>query len=410
MVEVKFEHWKYEFSEEDLQYGSPNKSTTAKSMLRSALTAGAKKIIEKSITFTEKQILCANEAFPESALADPLADLRVWNEWRSGVRIFPYPGIYSRLSITNQPGKANSPSSVGVIGEIMAGLFGQVLIGPDILVRVIRQWPDFIFYPVNGRYGFLEAKAFTPQPRSFLEERFEVPKNELGECLINAVRHLTIDPFVKVWYAFTEIQEIEPTYRFYTRFFELDVPDKRRDSRQKSVPSPVIDGLAERAIQRAIIIVLKELQTFNAEDILSCFATKDRSSKRKKAEQSFIFYANKEIQSVLSDIRYNSMIEIGQQELEASIKTQVHNLLIPEGTINLESLSSSISNHEPILIREIGLDSPLYKIELLHEERTKIARNWVSDLTQVNIPLNIIEKSEFWRCGSTAFSLDYVAH
>ena len=115
------------------------------------------------IECSENQIRSGNEAFAEAAVADPIADLEVWDEWRSGTRYFPYPGRYSRLGITRQDDKTSSPSSVGVIGEIMAGFFAQAGESPWVLVRVVRRWPDFIFSDRDGTYSFVESKAFTNQ-------------------------------------------------------------------------------------------------------------------------------------------------------------------------------------------------------------------------------------------------------
>ena len=63
MIEVSFEHWKYEFSEEDLQYGSSHFGEgEARKNLRDALdkarsTGKAKRITKDSIDFTESHII-----------------------------------------------------------------------------------------------------------------------------------------------------------------------------------------------------------------------------------------------------------------------------------------------------------------------------------------------------------------
>jgi hypothetical protein len=68
------------------------------------------------LDFSAAQIRSGNEAFAEAAVANPIADLEIWDEWRSGTRSFPYADRYSRLVITRQDEKTSSPSSVGVIG------------------------------------------------------------------------------------------------------------------------------------------------------------------------------------------------------------------------------------------------------------------------------------------------------
>ena len=136
MINVDFQHWRYIISENDLMaYGSPHYSRPmAGKALCSKLDLTAHRIASLSLGFNELQILCGNEAFPEAAVADPLADLEMWDEWKTGFRSFPYPGRYSRFNIVAQEAKTNSPSSIGVIGEIMTGLFAQAGINPWVLV------------------------------------------------------------------------------------------------------------------------------------------------------------------------------------------------------------------------------------------------------------------------------------
>jgi len=404
-IEVEFKHWKYEFSDDELQQGSPNKKGIAKTMLRAALQQ-ATLVQEETVNFTVEQILCANEAFPEAAVADPLADLKIWNEWRSGVRIFPYPGNYSRLSITNQPPKTNSTSSIGVIGEIMAAIFGQALIAPEVLVRVIQKWPDFIFYPRDGRYAFLEAKAFTQRIKITSENKFGIPATEFGECLLDAVQHQNFDPFVKIWYAFTGIQQIEPRCRFSTQLIELDVNPSKREGRQVEVPQLIIDGLAERAIQRGIFC-LSESEG-NWRRILKNFSTRERTDLRENAEKTITFLAKREIEFVLNDAGIDTAMKIDRGLIEARIEYQVHSLRIPESSEGDElhyHLPKTVKNDGSIFIRKLGLDS-LYKMELSLEERIKIAKQWVPKLKQANEPWkNTGSYKNFWRCGSVAFSL-----
>jgi hypothetical protein len=405
MIEVEFKHWKYEFSDDDLQHGSPNKKGIAKTMLRAALQQ-ATLVQEETVNFTVEQILCANEAFPEAAVADPLADLKIWNEWRSGVRIFPYPGNYSRLSITNQPPKTNSTSSIGVIGEIMAAIFGQALIAPEVLVRVIQRWPDFIFYPRDGRYAFLEAKAFTQRIKITSENQFGIPATEFGECLLDAVHHQNFDPFVKIWYAFTGIQQIEPICRFSTQLIELDVNQSKREGRQVIVPQLVIDGLAERAIQRGIFCLSESEADWRR--ILKYFSTRERNSLRENAEKKITFLAKREIEFVLNDAGIDTAMKIDRKLLEASIETQVHYLIIPESSEGDElhySIPKQAKNDGSIFIRKLGLDS-LYKMELSLDERIEIAKQWKPKLKQANEPWKSTDSNKkFWRCGSVAFSL-----
>ena len=106
-MEVHFQHWEYEIPSELLtRYGSPHFSIKeAGRALLPKFLRGASLANHCRVNFNERHIICANEAFPEAAVADPLADLRVWDEWCNGSRRFPYPGRFSRLGLTHQEKK-----------------------------------------------------------------------------------------------------------------------------------------------------------------------------------------------------------------------------------------------------------------------------------------------------------------
>ncbi|MBD1838863.1 hypothetical protein [Coleofasciculus sp. FACHB-501] len=406
MATLHFEHWSYKFTEDDLRYCSPNKSIKeTKSKLCSAVT-GATKVFgtEFPIEIDEDFLLCANEAFPEAALADPLADIKIWDEWRSGARVFPYPGKYARLSITQQLGKKNSTSSIGVIGEILAGILGQVLISPDVLVRVIGAWPDFIFSPTKNqnRYPFLEAKAFTPQAKSLLDSEFGIPRDEWGECLINAARQLTIDPFVKMWYSFTEIQEIRPNLRLFTKFFELDVPDERRDNHVFSAPDALVNGLAERAIQTGIFHLLK-----SGKFDFTLLINKNSSKQRKKAEQELINVSKEGMESVLNTIKYLDLVKVDRGKLQEGIIEQVKNLKLSESEADEEYLMSITSQDligEIDFVRQVGTQS-IYKINIPSNKRGDIVTNWEPNFFEINSPYEHLDECDLWRCGCFLFFL-----
>ena len=88
MVDVAFQHWRYLFQEEELiRYGSPHfDHKTAGQALSAAVRSGADLRSSCDLTFDPKLVLAANEVFPEAAVADPIADLEIWDEWRSGIR------------------------------------------------------------------------------------------------------------------------------------------------------------------------------------------------------------------------------------------------------------------------------------------------------------------------------------
>ena len=81
------------------------------------------KVSEEDHDIPHLALLAGNEAYPESAIADPITDLRVWYDWRSGVRKFPYPGSYEPLEIRKHRGKIPSAGVIGVVGEILVSDF-----------------------------------------------------------------------------------------------------------------------------------------------------------------------------------------------------------------------------------------------------------------------------------------------
>jgi hypothetical protein len=253
MIHIGFQQWRYTFVDDMLaRYGSPHFSRKeAGEMYAPDVYARATRVATIDLPFHEAQVICGNEAFPEAAVADPIAGLEVWDEWMSGLRDFPYPGRYSKLGITRQDDKTSSPSSVGVIGEIMAGFFAQEGVSPWVLVRVVRPWPDFIFSHRDGTYSFVESKAFTGKSAGADGLKARVLDSLLVEGAVQAATQLSSDPFGRVWYSFTHIRDITPM-RFAVTFLEFNVTDgRRRTQTLRVMPAPVVKGLAERAINQA---------------------------------------------------------------------------------------------------------------------------------------------------------------
>jgi len=114
-----------------------------------------------------------------------------------------------------------------------------------------RRFPDFIFLQRNGTYAFVESKAFTGN-RSVKSHPLEkVPRTEMQECILNAVQQLNADPFIAVWYAFTEIQNIDPI-EVSVIFLELTASSGTKDSKKcRFLPEALRKGLAERAVSSA---------------------------------------------------------------------------------------------------------------------------------------------------------------
>ncbi len=252
-MNVLLAHYRHVFDEQTLmKWTSPHFSPKeAGEELRTVVLPSLRNPVSQAdLVFNRSHIICANEVFPESAVADPVADMEIWDEWRRGARAFPYPGKYSRLGITTQEGKTSSKTSVGMIGEVLAGLASQSYLGPWVLVRVINRWPDFIYYTRDGRYAFVESKAFGAFGKDPSNPE-EIPAKILGGCLFEAAQQLNTDPFVKVWLCFTGISSIDPFYAAVL-LLELDAPNRRRETAaERAVPQAVISGLAHRAIVHA---------------------------------------------------------------------------------------------------------------------------------------------------------------
>lgn len=402
-VSVSFQHWQHMFSEATLtKYGSPyfakNKAGAA---LMEEVYAQASRVKSLDTTFTYDQIICGNEAFPEAAVADPIADLDVWDEWRSGIRSFPYPGRYTRLGIARQEDKTSSPSSVGVLGEIMAGFFAQVGISPWVLVRVVRRWPDFIFADQGRVYSFVESKAFTTGNENGTGLQARVDDAEMREGLWHAVRQLNSDPFVKVWYAFTRIFDIKDM-RLDVTFLELDVPAKRRDRFETVIiPAVVAQGIAERAIHRATAKMAPE-----EVDYL------DYQSKVQKVEvlSRVRPLAEQEIRELLAETHVEAD-DRDFAEITRAVNEQLQRLrkrkpgsapaTRPEGRRFFDLKRQAIEGRLSAL-RPVG-KQVLYFADLPRSACNQLETDWASDWKFAAAPWGELGEVRLWRCGGSVF-------
>lgn len=77
MIQVSFQHWRHEFTEEILtRCGGPYLSKKeAGAAFMSDIYARAERVTSIESLFSYSHVICANEAFPESAVSDPIADL-----------------------------------------------------------------------------------------------------------------------------------------------------------------------------------------------------------------------------------------------------------------------------------------------------------------------------------------------
>jgi len=403
MVEVAFEHWRYVFKEEELvRYGSPyfDVQTAGKALIGS-VGSGAVQVSAHRTTFDPKQILCANEAFPEAALADPLADLEVWDDWRTGIRSFPYPGRYSKLGIRRQETKTSATSSVGVVGEIMAGLYAQAGIAPWVLVRVIRHWPDFIFYIGGDRYAFVESKAYTGDESAQKSACFQLPNKLVGECLVSAVQQLNSDPHVQVWGAFTHIRQISPL-QMRVVFLELDASEDRRASRpQRVVPDAVVVGIAERAL-RTSFGRLGDRER----EALETRSSSMRKEYRRKLERALIDAALRELEEILLDQDVKVAVLQSRQDIENAVRKLVRRAHVAEhvegGRLYSALERAQLGNMSRI--RAVGTES-VYVGSLDAREFAAVTRGWTKSWENAPEPWRRIHTTSVWRCGGAVFAI-----
>lgn len=441
-IHIDFQHWRYTFPEHVLiRYGGPYFSATeaGKHLMREVIP----NLVLKSSFATamdRRQVFCANEAYPEAALADPLADLDVWNEWVSGIRIFPYPGQYTPLGITAQEGKTSSPSSVGVLGEIMGGLFAEAYISPQVLVRTIRHWPDFIFYSGNGMYSFVESKAFTvveegtekllrdlgiedesgASAQGFSPERLS--RKAFPELLVDAVHQLNSDAFVTVWGAFTGVQQIAPTMRLTVTFFEFDVPDERRQNQAKRMlPHAVVQGVARRAVSlascrlnEAEMAVFRQTpgqRTRNSEEDGDPGPWQLRVGQERPVipltvEKKLKAAALDEVSVILEKARDDAATRESMEVMIAEIDQIIRNFVFSEQLEGTRFFISKGPGAGNVLrpVRTVGNDM-LVMGSLSAKALQKLDAEWKADWKNAKNPWRVVDRAPLWRCGGSVFGL-----
>lgn len=413
-VKVSFQHWRHQVASTDLtKYGSPHFSQeTAGRALTKAVFFGADLADRHDdVEFDPAHILCANEAFPESAIADPLADLEVWDQWRSGNRAFPYPGRFSRLGIRRQERKVSSTSSLGVLGEVMAGVYAQAGIAPNVLVRCVRRWPDFIFHTGGGHYAFVEAKAFASalDPSGGLPGRIQ--PSVLAECMVDAVHQLNADPVITVWFAFTYVVSVRPV-RLKVTFLEVDAdPAHHRSVTARVLPTPVLEHIAECAVELAV----EELD--RARPVLrGCeegpWDEEDADSLRAK----IVALADKHIEGLVIDIGLEQAVTQSRKAVEDQIRHQARKVAKGLTSSNGDSGTGREQSGGFWATSAAGAGGQLERIRsaatrdvvrryLSPEEQTRVTNEWTRDWGSAPKPFSSTDGVALWRCGGALFGL-----
>ena len=373
--------------------------------------AAKQRVPSNRLIFQRSQIICANEVFPESAIADPISDLEIWEEWRNGTRSFPYPGKYSRLGLPEQPSKVSSNSSMGVVGEIFTGLLAQAVVSPWVLVRPIRRWPDFIYYTFDGRYAFVESKAFMKKV-SDEDPLRRVPPKTASDAMVDAIQQLNADPFVRVWYAFTEVDQITPLVLHVT-FLELDAPNRRREGIEtRGIPQAVVVGLADQAINLAAAEIFEtkdEVDLAGSEifdNQLEDSAPKDvKVGKTFKARLSHI--AETKLEEVLLHAAPESLFTMARREIQKEVVQRVSKLKkFPRGVAGQRFIDAKRIAVEGKLarVRSIG-DTGVFLADMPSEQRTEFGDSWKSNWEEATHSWREHNGIELWRCSTAVLAL-----
>ncbi|MBS0261354.1 MAG: hypothetical protein JSS02_05305 [Planctomycetes bacterium] len=411
MIKVAFQHWQYTFTAEILRrYGSRHYSRLEAGRVLLDNARGVSKLsTECELQFSPDQILCANEAFPGLAIADPLADLEIWDEWKNGARAFPYPGRYSKLGITSLDDNDNTTihSSIEVIGEIMAGIFSQAGICPWVLVRVVQNWPDLIFAQPNGMYSFVESQAFSADPDPYQRSEgllSRVSEQLLRQDLVDAMQQLNSDPCGTVWNVFTRVLSVSPT-QFEVTFLEINAPEELKQVRGLGpIPGVVLEGLARRAVDQAVT-------KLSADQI-------ERFEKNPKMaiDQTVALLRNNvdsEIPELLAEARRG---QSGAGDFDA-LQFEIHQLLnriendssrASVGRFNigrrLSSAKAAAASGELAFLREVH-DRALFLADLPWESRRQITTDWQPAWEGANRQYGQVDNVPLWRCGGALFAL-----
>jgi hypothetical protein len=402
LLEIDFQHVKFEFPQALERITSPHFSDTeSKHKLGSAFFGNKKIIYANRHNIEDGVVLFANEAFPEAAVNDPLGDLRIWNLWQTGIRAFPYPGQYLPLEIFSQGTKVKSTSSMGVLGECLCGIYATSGIGPWPVVRVINRWPDFIFFDRNSnRFALLESKAFAniDGPVSKFEDRFD--RNIIQEFLLDALRHLVSDRGVSVWGCFTSVKSIEPFKAQLTMVETTLAVNPFSNSN-----STVVDMLADLVLQVALNKFLPELVNAGTKKARGMLLARDDSTETAalKSVQAAIAQLPLSAVGALSAEDKNRLANEAILGLQKNQK-KIISLLSEADTLTSNRRGFSTSDYETI--REIG-DIRLEARRLNHDEAIEIDKNWLQNWDAVGQPVGF-DETEIFRCGGLLIKKKYI--
>jgi hypothetical protein len=406
-MEVDFSHWRFELTADELRkFGSPHfDKKSAGEALAAAFEHRGISVDSGFSEFTRDHITTANQAYPESAVVDPIADLELWEEWRLGNREFPYVGRYAPLGIFRQGIKTSSPSSVGIVGEILAGLFGESVIAPAVLVRVIRRWPDFIFYSGidagNHVFAFLEAKAVGPNSlsgRTVCNRRVLSP--QFQELATNAVQQINSDPLTDVWGAFTFIRRIVPFSAAVTFVQIVPPPGRRHAPYSTEIPKTVLSGLA----QRAVGAVVSELPD---EAVTEMVRARDVETDR--LYQEIVDGSVRQFDSIVAEEIPGAAASIPDERRNDEIAeaiSQIRSTGPLPGKRFGEAKRATVAQRTPTL-KAVGTagDHYIFMADLPAENRSTLRSEWLPDWQNAAQSWDVQDGVTLWRAGGAVFTI-----
>lgn len=404
-VTVEFRHYRVEFSDEVLgRLGSCyfSRREAGKELRTWLLVHVGGPLFRSTMLFDRAHLTCANEVFPEAALAEPVADLEVWDEWRSGLRRFPYPGVYTRLDIFHQERKTSATSSVGVLGEIFSGLFSQSFVAPLVVVRPIRRWPDFILLGNDQRYSFVESKASASLDPATSPGIEKVPEELLGDGLVDAMQELNADPFLRVWLVFTDIVSVQPL-RVRVCVLETEAPATRRTGRPTAVPDAVIDGLAERAL----VTSAAELEP-RINELFERVRSADSKAASEELWRRLKPLAVERAESMLAlavpDDLGRPAVDAIRRRIQKQ-KTRKVNLELTEGKRLIEAKRGASEGALTVLRSSAGSEQCLVLADLPQAQLNVFRAQWAPNWEHANAPWGELDGWCFWRCSSAILGL-----
>lgn len=402
---IDFRHYRVTFTDDVLRrLGSRYfaRKEAGKQLREWLLGQAPRPAYQSTLNFSQSQLVCANEVFAEAALADPIADLEVWDEWRTGCRRFPYPGVYTRLQILQQERKTSATSSVGVLGEIFAGLFSQAFVSPLVVVRPIRRWPDFIFLGMDQRYSFVESKASASLDDPRRPGLENVSEDLLVDGLADAVQELNAEPLIRVWLVFTDVSAVQPMQASVC-VVEVDAPANRQAGRAGRVPDAVIDGLAERLLVTSAVDLEPEF-----ERAFSASSDEQEKKANKQLWEELKRRASERTESVLGLAVPAEL----QREATGAIRERIHSqrarAIVPNGADGKRLTAAKESAAEgrlAALRRASGTDEWLMLADLTPAEVNALRKDWQPGWGKANRPWGEMDDLPLWRCSSAVLGL-----